>query len=66
MVAELEPEAKKTKRVYTIQQKRRIVAYAKEHSTTEAHEYFSVPRTTITAPCESHPLYLVESKPDTK
>ena len=43
----LEGEAKKTKRIYGIQQKRRIVAYATKNSVTEAHEYFNVPRTTI-------------------
>ena len=41
----LEGEAKKTKRIYGIQQKRRIVAYATKNSVTEAHEYFNVPRT---------------------
>ena len=44
---EVEVESKKTKGVYTIQQKRRIVAYAKEQSIADAYDYFSVPQTTI-------------------
>ena len=44
---EADVEATKTRRVYTIQQKKRIVAYAKKHSVMDAHRYFSVPRTTI-------------------
>ena len=44
---EADVEATKTRRVYTIQQKKRVVAYAKKHSVMDAHRYFSVPRTTI-------------------
>ncbi len=45
--AEAGAEGTKTKRVYTVQQKKRIAAYAKKHSIAEAHEHFNVPRTTI-------------------
>ena len=43
----LEGEVKKTKRIYTIQQKRRIAAYAMKNLVTDTHEHFNVPRATI-------------------
>ena len=40
-------EVKKTRMFYTTQQKKRIAAYAQNHSAVKAHEFFGILRTTI-------------------